>query len=59
MADSAKSEHMKKMAKVRALRRELASRKAQAEKAEARRPGESAAAHKKRVAESRYGNPVE
>jgi hypothetical protein len=56
---STKPDYMQKTAKMTALKRELASRKAQANKAEARKPGESAAAHKKRVAESRYGNPNE
>jgi hypothetical protein len=56
---STKPDYMEKMAKMTALKRELASRKAKAEKSEARKPGESAAAQKKRVAKSRYGNPVE
>jgi hypothetical protein len=59
MADSAKPDYMKKMAKMTALKRELASRKKQAQKAEARKPGESKSAYEKRLAESRYGNPNE
>lgn len=42
-----------------ALKRELASRKRQAQKAEARKPGETESEYKKRVAQSRYGNPNE
>jgi hypothetical protein len=59
MADSPKPDYMKKMAKMTALKRELASRKKQADAEYARKPGESAEAHKKRVAKARYGNPVE
>jgi hypothetical protein len=57
--DSSKPDYMKKMAKMTALKRELASRKAKAEKSEARKPGESVEAQKKRVAKARYGNPNE
>lgn len=57
--DSSKPDYMKKMAKMTALKRELASRKSKADDSKKRRAGESASDYKKRLGKMAYGNPNE
>jgi hypothetical protein len=57
--DSSKPDYMGKMAKMTALKRELASRKSKADASKKRRSGESEADYKKRVRTMTYGNPNE